>query len=252
MKRLSFLVFFAFAFSRTGAQGATSPIESTQNKSSYKVTEGGVYEYEVDIKSRKNETSALRFGLISAPKIAIDPKVGTTFSRMYGEGPFPILLYDWEFYKFESIPELWINAGFGFFSSTGQGRFAKDGSGNERIAKESYGFYGLPLSLGLSYNFAFTERPFLMPQIGFGGSYFIFSEVREDNQINYAGSLGFYGQVSLLFNVTKYDRETSFIMDREYNIRNLWLSFEYRSITTLKSDLDASAGVTSMGFLVEY
>lgn len=236
-----FLVFKSVAF---------ADIEE-QNKSTYKINDDGSYQYDVDLKSHKNESSALRFGLISAPKISLDSKLATTFSKMYGAGPFPIVLYDWEFYKFESISNLWVNAGFGLFSSSGKGRFAQS-SGVERLAKEGYSFFGVPLSLGLTYNFAYSDRPWFMPQLGVGGSYFVFAEYREDNKTNVAGSLGYYGHASFLFNVTKYDPETSFIMDREYNIRNLWLSVEYRTIFTFKTDLDASSGITSLGFLVEY
>ncbi len=218
---VSLYVSISISMSLVAAQ-AFANIEE-QNKSTYKVNDDGSYQYDVELKSRKNESSALRFGLISAPKISLDSKLGTTFSKMYGNGPFPIVLYDWEFHKFESISNLWVNAGFGFFSSSGKGRFAQQSSGS-----------------------------WFMPQLGLGGSYFLFAEYREDNKTNVAGSLGYYGHASFLFNVTKYDPETSFIMDREYNIRNLWLSIEYRTIFTFKTDLDASSGITSLGFLVEY
>lgn len=248
MKLIFFWIIYFSLFSLVTQAGIEEEPRSSQN---YKINEDGSYQYDVRLKSRKDESSAIHFGVVSAPQITIEPKVGTTFGKMYGNGPFPIVLYDWEFYKFESIPELCATTGFGVFSTSGKGRFAQV-NGVERIAKESYTFLGLPLSLGLNYNLVFSERPWVMAQLGLGGSYFAFTELREDGKSNLAGSAGYYSLVSILFNVTKFDAQTSFIMDREYNIRNLWLSFEYRNISTFKSDLDASAGISSMGFLVEY
>lgn len=213
----------------------------------------GKYYYRTEKMSRKNQTTSVRIGMIDPPGIEATPDVGNkfTFADMYGDSQLPFLMLDYEWQPFTKFGKLGFILGMGFFTATGNGRFKVDNGIAE--AKESYTFIGMPISGGILYRFEFSHRQWVVPFINGGASYYLLGEIRDDGKRPaFLGTPAAYGSGGLMFNITAWDKDIAFTMDREYSISNMWLTAEVKVIKSLNEDIDLSTNFFNLGISVDY
>jgi hypothetical protein len=215
----------------------------------------GKYYYKVDKKAKKNQTTSIRMGLIDPPNIEGSTNENTfSFVDMYGEDTLPYLLLDYEWQPFTRFGKLGVILGMGFFTASGNGVYVNDQvTAAHGEARESYTFIGLPISAGGIYRFQFGNRQWVAPFVNAGLSYYVLAEIRDDGKKPaVVGTPAGYGGGGLMFNITAWDRDIAFTMDREYNISNMWLTAEYKYVQSLNEDLDISSSIFNIGISVDY
>lgn len=205
----------------------------------------GSYYYAPKKFSKKEQSSTIRVGSIQPPHI---DSPGASFSTMYGSGNPTMLLYDYEWQPLQAFGRLGVQAGFGYFSAQGAGRFA-DGT----AAREHYTFHALPLNLGVIYRLEFMERQWIAPYVAGGASYFALAETRDDDRApHFVGTPTFYGAGGLMFNISAFDQVTAFTLDSQYGIADMWLTVEARQIQSTNLDLDFTGLMVSVGISADY
>ncbi len=211
-----------------------------------KIEADGTYVYKVDL-LEKTQTGILRIGTMDAPQI-VSNDGKTSFSQMYGEGSHSIFLYDYEWQPLNKWGKLGFQFGFGLFAATGPGHFA---DGTESI--EKYNFYVVPLNFGVVYRLEFLQKQWFAPYVSGGGTYNLVIEMRDDNEkTNYLGVAGAYVAAGAMLDITAFDRDTALIMNKEYDLGKLWITFEYRRVQTARNDVEMSSNVVSVGFGADY
>ncbi|MNT42932.1 hypothetical protein D3C72_1793730 [compost metagenome] len=79
------------------------------------------------------------------------------------------------------------------------------------------------------------------------------AEFRDDGKgPNATGAPGAYGAGGLMFNVGSLDRETAFALNAEYDIKNLWVTSEFRYLKTFNDAIDFSSSIINVGVSVDY
>lgn len=212
----------------------------------------GTYVYKTKISSH-DKSATVRFGVIQPPNIQ-GPGGLTDFKSMYSENNIPIVMFDYEWQPFTQFGRLGIQAGFGFFTAQGNGRFVNpDPTIADDTPQEKYTFLAFPVNLGVVYRLEWMRRQWVAPYVSGGGTYFAVAETRDDNKApKLVGSPGAYGAGGLMINITSFDRETAFTMDSEYGISNLWLSGEYRYVKSFNEDLDFTSGIFNLGISADF
>ena len=198
-----------------------------------RIDENGVYIY--DIKNPlKNESSHIRMGSAENPEITIDitaldgSTTTVTFDDIY-EGASKLTLgYDYDYFFTTVGGKLGVQLGVAFQYATGSGRLVIDPS---KKSSEKFSFLTMPLYLGGTYRFEYKDKQLIAPYVSGGGVYMLLAEKREDrSKINAIGGLGFYGAGGVLFNITAMDREMAADFRNEYDISNLWLNLEFKTV----------------------
>lgn len=213
----------------------------------------GKYYYRTEKLAKKNQTTSVRMGMIEPPGIEATPDVGNkfTFADMYGDSELPFLMLDYEWQPFTKFGKMGFILGMGFFTTSGNGRFKVDNGIAE--AKEHYTFIGLPISAGILYRFEFAHRQWIVPFVNGGASYYLLAEIRDDGKRPaFLGTPAAYGSGGLMFNITAWDKDIAFTMDREYSISNMWLTAEVKVIKSLNEDIDLSTNFFNLGISVDY
>ena len=213
-----------------------------------------IYKTDIDQAGHNNKTGVFRIGGIDAPKILAKDGL-TTFETMYQGSPVPYFMFDYEWQPFTSFGRLGIQLGIGFLISHGNGRFACDTgcTVNGQIAKESYTFLAVPLTAGGLYRLDLTAHQWVAPYLAGGGAYIPVFEIRDDNSSPHGlGVPGVYGAGGVMFNITALDKDTAFVLKKEYGISNLWVTGEYRILKNFNADLDFSSNIISAGISVDY
>jgi hypothetical protein len=86
-----------------------------------------------------------------------------------------------------------------------------------------------------------------------GASYYLLGEIRDDGKRPaFLGTPAAYGSGGLMFNITAWDRDIAFTMDREYSISNMWLTAEFKVIESLNKDIELSTNFFNIGISVDY
>ncbi len=216
------------------------------SKGLIRIESDGSYIYKTAV-SKHDQSSTFRVGSIQPPNIdSADGK--TNFKTMYSRSDIPIFMYDYEWQPFSQFGKLGVQAGFGFFTAQGNGRFL---DGTE--AREKYTFFAIPLNVGVVYRMELSDRQWLAPYVAGGLSYYAIGEFRDDSKAPHGvGTPGAYGAGGLMFNVSSFDRETAYTLDSEYGITNLWLSFEFRYVKSFSADIDLTASIINLGIAVDY
>jgi hypothetical protein len=147
-----------------------------------------------------NQSASFRIGVIQPPNIqSADGQ--TDFKTMYTEENIPTFMFDYEWQPFTGFGKLGVQAGVGFFTSEGKGRFLLDGE----EAKEKYTFYAFPVNLGVIYRLEFSSKQWLAPYIAGGGTYFALVEMRDDDAKPHGvGTPAAYGAGGMMFNSTEF------------------------------------------------
>lgn len=215
-----------------------------------RIEKDGTYVYKTR-ESNHDQSASFRVGLLQPPEIQ-GPYAD--FKTMYSSTDIPIIFFDYEWQPFSSFGKLGIQAGLGFFTSQGQGRFqTPDDRTGSYVAEEKYTFLAFPINLGVVYRLEWMNKQWFAPYLAGGGTYFAIAETRDDNKSpSLVGSPGVYGAAGGMFNITALDRETAFTMSSEYGISNLWVTAEFRYIKSFNEDLDFTSSVVNLGFAVDY
>tara|TARA_B110001454_G_scaffold219200_1_gene251833 strand:+ start:58056 stop:59048 length:993 start_codon:yes stop_codon:yes gene_type:complete len=214
----------------------------------------GKYYYKTEKLSKKNQSTSIRVGSITRPNITMESGGNTyTFQDIYGSNDLTFLMLDYEWQPFRSFGKLGVVMGAGFFTASGNGRFANPAVQDGEPAKETFTFIGLPISLGGIYRLEFSERQWFAPFVIGGGSYYVLAELRDDGKApKIVGTPAAYAGGGILLNITRWSKDIDFAMDREYGISNMWLSAEFRTIQSGNEDLDVSSDVFNIGISVDY
>lgn len=222
-------------------------------KGLYLIDKDGVYHYKTEKISEQNQSLSVKIGSLPVPEIkgTLDNGSEFSFGDMYGNSNLIQTQIDYEFRFFKNYKQLFAQFGLGFFTATGSGYF-KAGDSNA-TPKEKYTIIGLPVSLGATYRFEFTNRQWIAPYLSGGGLYYSFVEMRDDGKKTKAvGTPGGYGAAGALLNITAWDKELQFKMNSEYGIKNIWINIEFKYIKTSNEDLDVSNSYLAAGVTVDY
>lgn len=243
---------------KTPADGSSVQyIQHPQSKKGlYRIDADGSYHYVAARTAKKTQSSSLRLGTLNpAPGIETpDANNPTDYGTMYGGNP-TMLLYDYEWQPLDAFGKLGVQAGFAYFSSTGQGRFLDcvPSPTTQCESREKYTFHALLLNLGVVYRLEFVERQWIAPYVSGGGSYAVLIETRDDNKApKGVGTPVLYGGGGLMLNIGALDKEARFRLDAEYGIADLWLTLEARQFIATNKDLDISGTFLNIGISADY
>lgn len=216
--------------------------------------ESGVHYYRVKKLSGNRHSTNVKIGFMPPPNITntISDSKGNetviTYKDVYPEPAIiPVGMYEYEWSPISSWQLLKAQLGAGGFIAQGNGRFA---TGEE--ARERYTFVGIPTFAGVKLRMQFGNA-WLVPYAAGGGSYMALMEFRDDGKKrNIVGTPAAYGAGGVMLDMTHFDRETSWIFDREYEISHLWLTAEARFLKTFSKELDFSSNIFLIGVSADY
>jgi len=217
------------------------------------INSNGEYRYKMETHV-SNRSASFRFGVITPPNIT-NAVNGVTFSSMYGGGPTPLLIGNYEFYhKQLPIGRIGLNFTSGLMAANAPGHFLEgDASRGGAIPDEHFTFLMLPNTLAANFQFKYSEKQTFVPFIEGGPGYFTFVEVRDDFQrTKGGGSPALVGAGGFNILLDNFDPHSLHELDAQYGINHLWLSMEFRMILGLESDVNLTAGSFNVGFILEY
>ncbi|MBC7754524.1 MAG: hypothetical protein H7Z71_09825 [Moraxellaceae bacterium] len=194
----------------------------------------GNYIYEVEDELR-NQSMNIRLGYVMNPQISVAiTKVGTSdvtvvnFDDMYDGAEKLSIGFDYEYFFTNSFGRIGLQTGLAFQYAEGNGRLASDPN---KTSIEKFTFVTMPLFLGLTYRFEYHDRQYFAPYVAGGGVYTLLAEKRDDDpKIKAIGSFGYYAAGGGLLNVTAFSREMSAEFRTEYDISNIWINLEFRTV----------------------
>ena len=221
----------------------------------YLIDEEGVYHYRVETISKKDNSMFFRFISQSAPNLSGETDSGPfTFEDMYETSDLTGIevIYEWQ--PLKRYGKAGVQFGVGLTTASGKGFFRNDDDPTlaDKVPRESYTFFSIPISLGLVYRFEYAERQWLAPYLAGGGVYNGLFELRNDNDYNLVGTPAGYGAGGILLNLTAMNKELAFKMDREYGLSQLWVNAEYKRIQSFDDELDVTTNQISVGFGADY
>lgn len=218
----------------------------------YLIDEDGVYHYRAEVKSSSDNSMHIRFVSVTTPEITAN--VGgdeLVFNDFYSDTQLTGLDFVYEWQPWKRFGKLGLQLGAGLTFTQGKGQFVDPpSSGVEPL--ESYTLFTIPVSAGVIYRFEYTDRQWFVPYISGGLTYYGLVEYREDGDVTAVGSPAGYGAGGLMINLTAFNRDLAFTMDREYGFSNLWFSAEYRYNQSFNEDLDVTSDQISVGIGVDY
>lgn len=194
----------------------------------------GNYIYDVNDELR-NQSMSLKLGYVSNPQISVEiTQHGTSnvsvidFDQMYDGAEKLSIGLDYEYFFTNSMGRIGLQGGLAVQYAEGHGRLASD---PKKESIEKFSFLTLPLFLGLTYRFEYHDHQFVAPYVSGGATYIVLAEKRDDDSAPKAiGSFGFYAAGGALINLTSFSRELSGEFRTEYDISNIWINLELRTI----------------------
>lgn len=202
-----------------------------------KILADGTYVYDLK-RDLKTESSKITFGMAYQPVITIDITLGTgstttyVFEDFYQESSGVIIGYDYENYFSKENGKLGYQVGASAMFVSGNGILVSTG----QPSAEKYSFITVPINAGAIYRFEYKDKQVLAPYVSGGGTLLALIEKREDiAKPNIAAGFGFYGSGGILINASLLEPDSSFQLESEYGISNLWLALEFR-ITEVNND----------------
>lgn len=211
-----------------------------------RIKKDGSYIYKTET-GQKSRSFTFRMGSQEAPRIVAADQV-TDFQDIYGSETVVSLGIDYEFQMTNRFGKWGLVIGSGFFTASGNGRFL-----NGDLAKESYTFLAVPLTVGGIYRFEFSDHQWFVPFVNVGGAYYGLAEFRDDGRgPSLTGTPAAYGGAGLLLSVTNWDRETAFTLWSEYGIANMWVNLDYRRAQSFSEDVDVSSNSLNLGLTFDF
>ncbi|MES2802784.1 MAG: CFI-box-CTERM domain-containing protein [Bdellovibrionota bacterium] len=223
-----------------------------------KIDKDGVYIYKPELQNAKH-SSHVRLGMVSNPDVESEicdendqNCQAISFDDIYSGASGMGFEYLYEYFFFTdggvNYGKLGGQLGISASYAQGQGRLVSD-LNTESI--ESFTFLTVPLFAGAVYRFEYRDRQILVPYAGGGGVYTILAEKREDSSdIKGVGAPGFYAIGGALLNISALDRDLGSDFEAEYDIKNLWLSAEFKFISVSSEAFSLENGYIQggMGF----
>ncbi len=237
-------------------------IEHPQAKAGLvRIQQDGTYIYETT-RALKSEASHMRLGQANHPDISISIEQTDAsglptgvfndynFKDFYDEDSGLIIGYDYEWFPWIDQGKLGIQAGVSAMFVSGRGRLVATPN---PPSVESFTFVTLPLTLGAVYRFEYKDKQLFAPYVSGGGTYVVLAEKREDKALpNLAGGFGFYGSGGVLFNLGALDRNTSYQLDSEYGIGNMWVSVEFKVVEVNSESFSFSNKYVNAGLSFDF
>lgn len=220
-----------------------------------KIDKDGVYIYKPEPQNAKH-SSHVRFGMVSNPDVESEVCdendqncQAISFDDIYSGASGMGFEYLYEYFFFTdggtNFGKLGAQLGISASYAQGQGRLVSNLS-TESV--ESFTFLTIPLFAGAVYRFEYRDRQILVPYAGGGGVYTILAEKREDrSDIKGIGAPGFYAIGGGLLNISALDRDLGSDFEAEYDIKNLWLSAEFKFISVSSEAFSLENGYIQAG-----
>lgn len=220
-----------------------------------KIDKDGVYIYKPEPQNAKY-SSHVRMGMVSNPDVESeicdenDQNCQTIFfDDIYAGASGMGFEYLYEYFFFNDgaahFGKLGAQLGVSASYAQGQGRLV---SNLNAESVESFSFLTIPLFAGAVYRFEYRDRQVLVPYVGGGGVYTILAEKREDSSdIKGIGAPGFYSMGGALLNISALDRDLGSDFEAEYDIKNLWLSAEFKFISVSSEAFSLENGYVQAG-----
>jgi hypothetical protein len=194
----------------------------------------GNYIYDVQNPLR-NQSTHLRIGSVSNPEVSVEVTQYNTgnvsviqFDDIY-EGASKLSIgFDYEYFLSSTGGRWGLQSGLAFQYAEGQGRLAVDPSVK---SIEKFSFITMPIYLGAVYRFEYYDRQLFSPYVSGGAVYTVLAEKRDDSSaIKGIGAVGAYGSGGALLNLSALDRDLAGEFKTEYDISNVWLNLELRTV----------------------
>ena len=213
-----------------------------------RIDKNGHYIYKTDV-SNTHQSGHLKFGAPGNPEITteiVDTGYQITFDDVYPDASAFALEFDYEYYLLKRGGKIGAHLGVGMQVAQGKGRLV---SNPNQESFESFTFFTLPVNLGLVYRFEYTDRQVFVPYVVGGGTMIVLAEKREDrSKINAIAGFGFFTVAGGLLNLTAFDRDMASELSAEYDIKNLWLSAEFKYINVTNDAFTYDSGYAQAGF----
>ncbi|AZZ35718.1 hypothetical protein CIK05_02520 [Bdellovibrio sp. qaytius] len=223
-----------------------------------KIDKDGVYIYKPEPQNAK-QASHVRLGVVSNPNVESEicdennANCQTiSFDDIYSGASGMGFEYVYEYFFFTdggvNFGKLGAQLGMSASYAQGQGRLVSN-LATESV--EKFTFLTLPIFAGAVYRFEYRDRQILVPYAGGGGVYTILAEKREDrSNIKGVGAPGFYATGGALLNISALDRDLGADFESEYDIKNLWISAEFKYINVSSDAFSLENGYIQggMGF----
>lgn len=206
------------------------------------VTSDGSYVYSGE-DSEKEGSASLR--VAQMPPLPLENETtGITFEDMYGDQPLTVVMFDYDWLNFRRFGQWILSIGTGFAQTSGPGHFVDDFS----EANEKYTLYVLLNHISFIYRFQYSDHPWFVPYVSFGGIPALLAERRDDNKRNKSKFVpAAQGSGGIRFNIGKLDTYGAANLDAEYGINNMWLDLEFRRIQSFDKKIDISNNLINMG-----
>lgn len=216
------------------------------------IKEDGTYVYRTKT-STSNVSGHMYFGYADPLTISYTlPSTGQTytFDDLYGGASKLLIGYDYEWYPWVSkAGRLGFQLGAGFMYAEGHGILVLTGA----QSIEKFYFFTVPVNAGLVYRLQWKEKQLIVPYAAGGGIMLGLAEKREDaSDAHFATAFGAYGAGGLMLNIGMLDDETSFNLESEYGIGNLWFVAEFRVIEVPGGSFSFSNQIINAGFSFDY
>lgn len=220
-----------------------------------KIDKDGVYIYKPEPQNAKH-SSHIRLGMVSNPDVESeicdenDQNCQTiSFDDIYSGASGTGFEYVYEYFFFtegdSNFGKLGAQIGISISYAQGQGRLVSNLS-TESV--ETFTFLTVPLFAGGVYRFEYRDRQVLVPYVGGGGVYTVLAEKREDrSDVKGIGAPGFYGIGGGLVNISALDRDLGADFEAEYDIKNLWISAEFKFISVSSEAFSLENGYVQAG-----
>lgn len=217
-----------------------------------RIDKDGNYIYKTDV-SNTRESSHFKIGAAGNPEITTDIESAdgsqiesVTFDDVYPNASALAFEYSYEYFMIKHGGKIGGHLSVGFQVAQGKGRLVNDPS---QESFESFTFLTMPLNLGLIYRFEYTDRQILVPYVVGGGSVMVLAEKREDrSKVNAIAGFGFFTAAGGLLNLTAFDRDMASELAAEYDIKNLWLSAEFKYLNVTNEAFIYDSGYVQGGF----
>lgn len=218
-----------------------------------KIDKEKVYHYKVKTSEQK-QASSFRLGTYEPTELTNPDHSNLSFSELYDNVSFPLLLYDQERQFFQKFGKLGWKFGAGFYLAQGNGKFENEA--NTETPKENFTLFVFPLNIGLIYRMQFFTNQWIVPYAEGAVDAFCFGEFRDDDQnpaLGAALGLAPAAHFSLGGSLAMGKDASAFLdLDREYGINTIYLSLEYRQYLSLSNKYDFSGAAITGGITAEY
>ncbi len=215
-----------------------------------RINEDKSYQYKLK-QVPKTYATSYSLSIVSPPNVTnVVNGQAITYKSMYGTGGLFGILANYEWMPVRSFGTVGLVFESGLSMAHGNGVLA---STPPAPALETYTLIVIPLSVFAKYRFEYSRHQFVVPYVEAGGTYYGLAELRSDNkQTNLAGSEAVGGGGGLAINISGNGTDSSFHLNSEFGVTDLWLNIEARAMVGLKPALDFTNDTINVGITVDY